>query len=96
MKRIASGAAKIERVSALPSPSPPNNPAKRLLQTALGVTQQHQRLAVLLRESVRRRLLHPGANTHQIIDVYIATIKVLRILDPKVGDGRRTVRDRVP
>lgn len=53
-------------------------------QTALGVTQQHQRLAVLLRESVRRRLLHPGANTHQIIDVYIATIKVLRILDPKV------------
>ena len=39
---------------------------------------------MLLRESVRRRLLHPGANTHQIIDVYIATIKVLRILDPKV------------
>lgn len=56
-------------------------------QTALGVTQQHQRLAVLLRESVRRRLLHPGANTHQIIDVYIATIKVLRILDPKVCVG---------
>lgn len=51
---------------------------------ALEVTQQHQRLAVLLRESVRKRLLHPGANTHQIIDVYIATIKVLRVLDPKV------------
>lgn len=33
---------------------------------------------------MRRRLLHPGANTHQIIDVYIATIKVLRVLDPKV------------
>ncbi|CAM9870189.1 unnamed protein product, partial [Hapterophycus canaliculatus] len=54
------------------------------LKTALRVTQQHQRLAVLLRESVKKRLLHPGANTHQIIDVYIATIKVLRILDPKV------------
>jgi anaphase-promoting complex subunit 2 len=27
-------------------------------------------------------LLHPGATTTQIIDVYIAIIKVLRILDP--------------
>ncbi|CAM9596126.1 unnamed protein product, partial [Discosporangium mesarthrocarpum] len=53
------------------------------LKVAIGVTQQQRRLAVLLRESVRRRLLHPGANTNQIIDVYIATIKVLRILDPK-------------
>lgn len=55
-----------------------------LPQEALQVTQQHQRLAALLRESVQKRLLHPGANTHQIIDVYIATIKVLRVLDPKV------------
>lgn len=49
---------------------------------------------MLLRESVRRRLLHPGANTHQIIDVYIATIKVLRILDPKVK--RFVCGDKLP
>jgi hypothetical protein len=28
------------------------------------------------RESMKKRLLHNGANTMQIIDVYISTIKV--------------------
>jgi anaphase-promoting complex subunit 2 len=28
------------------------------------------------------RLLHPGANTMDIIDVYVNCIKVLRVLDP--------------
>lgn len=32
--------------------------------------------------SLRRRLCHPGANTGQIIDMYISTIKVLRLIDP--------------
>ena len=31
---------------------------------------------------LQRRLLHPGANTSQIIDIYVATIKTLKILDP--------------
>ena len=29
-----------------------------------------------------KRLIHPGANTLQIIEVYINVIKVLRIIDP--------------
>jgi Cullin family/Anaphase promoting complex (APC) subunit 2 len=39
-----------------------------------------QELALALRESFIRRLNHPGANTTQMIDVYIAAIQVLRIL----------------
>ena len=35
-----------------------------------------------LRKVFRQRLLHPGANTTQVIDVYISTIKALRLLDP--------------
>ncbi len=32
------------------------------------------------------RVLHPGAQTHQIIDVYITAIKVLREIDPNSGE----------
>ena len=39
-------------------------------------------LGQALRQALIRRLNHPGAETSQIIDVYINTIKVLRVLDP--------------
>lgn len=55
---------------------PDSLPAVLELREALEVTQQHGQLAGLLRESMRSRLLHNGANTMQVIDVYIATIKV--------------------
>jgi len=55
---------------------PDSLPAVLELREALKMTQQHRQLAGLLRESMRSRLLHNGANTMQIIDVYIATIKV--------------------
>jgi len=42
----------------------------------------HAHLARHLKNSLQRRLLHPGASTMQIIDVYINTIKVLREIDP--------------
>jgi anaphase-promoting complex subunit 2 len=35
-----------------------------------------------LKDTFRERLLHPGAQTVQIIQIYIYTIKVLRIIDP--------------
>lgn len=38
-------------------------------------------LADTLKTSLMNRLTHPGADTSQIIDVYINTIKVLKILD---------------
>lgn len=53
------------------------------LRATLSRTQQHQLLARSLRSTLQRRLLHSGANSSQIIDVYISTIKVLRILDPR-------------
>jgi len=34
-----------------------------------------------LNKSLRNRLLHPGANTNQILDVYISLIKTMGILD---------------
>ena len=52
------------------------------LQRVLSITQMHGQVAEALRQTLIRRLNHPGANTLQIIDVYINTIKVLRILDP--------------
>jgi anaphase-promoting complex subunit 2 len=52
------------------------------LKRVLEITQMHKALAESLRSSLIRRLNHPGANTSQIIDVYIATIKVVRLIDP--------------
>jgi anaphase-promoting complex subunit 2 len=52
------------------------------LRLVLGLTGLQSSLAVRLQESLQRRLCHPGANTSQIIDVYINTIKVLRVIDP--------------
>ena len=53
------------------------------LCNALSRTRQHHFLARSLRLTLCRRLLHLGANTSQIIEMYISTIKVLRILDPR-------------
>jgi anaphase-promoting complex subunit 2 len=35
-----------------------------------------------LRASVCRRLLHTGASTSQILDLYVSMIRALRVLDP--------------
>mmetsp|Transcript_17798 Transcript_17798/g.55550 ORF Transcript_17798/g.55550 Transcript_17798/m.55550 type:complete len:671 (-) Transcript_17798:909-2921(-) len=53
------------------------------LRETLFRTRQHHLVAQALRVMLQRRLLHSGANTAQIIDMYIATIKVLRLLDPR-------------
>jgi len=52
------------------------------LRQALEVTQQHALLASKVRATLSKRSLHPGATTPQIIEIYISTIKVLRLLDP--------------
>jgi hypothetical protein len=38
-------------------------------------------VGTLLRQALQKRLLHLGASTNQILDFYIAMIKVLRIID---------------
>ena len=61
---------------------PDSEPALLDLRDTLERTHLHQKLVVSLRDVLQQRLLHPGANTSQIIDVYVATIKALRLLDP--------------
>jgi len=52
------------------------------LRDAVFRTSMHKYLATELRKQLQARLLHPGARTAQIIDVYVSTIKVLRVIDP--------------
>mmetsp|Transcript_10066 Transcript_10066/g.17694 ORF Transcript_10066/g.17694 Transcript_10066/m.17694 type:complete len:842 (-) Transcript_10066:19-2544(-) len=61
---------------------PESSPALADLKDCLSLTHQHRELVSNLRHAFAARLLHPGANTAQILDVYIATIKALRLLDP--------------
>jgi anaphase-promoting complex subunit 2 len=65
---------------------PDSMPAVLELRHVLELTGMHQDLQQALRDSLVRRLMHPGADTSQLIDVYISTIKVLRLLDNKSGD----------
>ena len=61
---------------------PDSQPSVIELYRILDETKLQSQLAAALRTSLVQRLLHPGANTSQIIDVYINTIKVLREIDP--------------
>ena len=62
---------------------PDSLPAVRELGAALHRTGRlYQALAREFRGALTARLLHPGAETGQIIEVYISTVKVLREMDP--------------
>mmetsp|Transcript_7225 Transcript_7225/g.11973 ORF Transcript_7225/g.11973 Transcript_7225/m.11973 type:complete len:739 (+) Transcript_7225:1-2217(+) len=60
---------------------PDSSPALMDLKDCLARTHQHRDLVISLRQAFASRLLHPGANTAQILDVYISTIKALRLVD---------------
>ncbi len=72
---------------------PDSTPAVEDLKECLNKTNQHSELVTSLRKafvpfsftlqcvSFSERLLHPGANTSDIISQYISTIKTLRIID---------------
>lgn len=66
-----------------------------LKKCLLHTNQSKKVLIVALREVFDRRLLHPGANTSDIITQYISLIRTLRVLDPSgvvlevVGEGMR-------
>jgi anaphase-promoting complex subunit 2 len=61
---------------------PDSHVAVQELRIVLETTKMQNDLGRVLCQSLDKRLNHPGANTSQIIDVYIATIKVLRVIDP--------------
>ncbi|KAJ8481473.1 hypothetical protein ONZ45_g15310 [Pleurotus djamor] len=71
------------------------------LKECLQRVDQRAALVQSLRQSHRKRLLHPGADTKLILSQYVATIKCLRVVDPpgvllfKVADPiRRYLRER--
>lgn len=61
---------------------PDSHPSVVELRHVLQQTAMHAQLGRVLEQSLVNRLMHPGANTSQIIDMYINTIKVLREIDP--------------
>ena len=70
---------------------PDSKPAVDELREALAYSTTPvyiMRLAASLKENLQRRLLHPGANTMQILDVYISAIKVLRAIDTTSENNR--------
>uniref|UniRef100_K3X5T3 Anaphase-promoting complex subunit 2 n=1 Tax=Globisporangium ultimum (strain ATCC 200006 / CBS 805.95 / DAOM BR144) TaxID=431595 RepID=K3X5T3_GLOUD len=58
-------------------------PALDDLKKCLERTHQHNELVHEFRRALLSRLLQPGANTSEILDIYVSTIKAFHILDPK-------------
>ena len=60
---------------------PDTEPAIVDLRECLKRTHQHRQVTSSLRDAFERRLLHPGAKTEAILEIYVSTIKALRLLD---------------
>jgi anaphase-promoting complex subunit 2 len=73
---------RMEELFELVADYPDSHPAVLELRPLLARTRMYPALGEALQASLIRRLHHPGANTSQIIDVYMNTIQVLRVLDP--------------
>ncbi|XP_070531907.1 anaphase-promoting complex subunit 2-like [Ptychodera flava] len=61
---------------------PDSMPALEDLKCCLEKTDQRQQLVMSLKTALETRLLHPGANTADILTQYISSIRALRVLDP--------------
>lgn len=61
---------------------PASVPAINDLATCLGRTDQKAYLVKSITRQIQRRLLHPGANTKDILTQYINVVRVFRALDP--------------
>jgi anaphase-promoting complex subunit 2 len=64
---------------------PDSLPGIQDLNKALQLTRMTSQLMDSLKGSFQQRLLHPGVETGQILQIYINTIKVLRVMDPTDG-----------
>eukprot|EP00743_Colponemidia_sp_Colp-15_P007167 GILK01007736.1.p1 GENE.GILK01007736.1~~GILK01007736.1.p1 ORF type:complete len:769 (+),score=156.85 GILK01007736.1:51-2357(+) len=62
---------------------PDSEPVLIDLRECLNNTRKHKDLSSSLVNQFQKRLLIPGANTSDIISLYVSTIRVLRNLDPK-------------
>ncbi|KAF9127957.1 Anaphase-promoting complex subunit 2 [Linnemannia schmuckeri] len=61
---------------------PESTPAVNDLKTCVEWTGQREQLQISILAAMDKRLLHPGAETKNIIEFYIYAIKYLRIMDP--------------
>lgn len=61
-----------------------SKPALEDLKECLARTRQRSELISSLSSALQRRLLIPGAQTADIIQTFIGTVKVLRLLDPQL------------
>ncbi|KAH9841592.1 uncharacterized protein C8Q71DRAFT_737818 [Rhodofomes roseus] len=80
---------------------PDSQPALEDLKECLQRVDQRSQLVQTLRKANRKRLLHPGADTKDILTQYVSIIRCLRLVDPpgvllfKVADPiRRYLRER--
>ncbi len=73
---------------------PDSLPALDDLKTCLDHTHLHAETVVSLARSIDQRLLMPGADTANIIQVYVSAIKALRHLDP-TGVTLESISERV-
>jgi anaphase-promoting complex subunit 2 len=53
------------------------------LRICLGFTHQHQELLTSLQKQLAQRLLIAGAHTKDVIQVYVKTIKAMKLADPR-------------
>lgn len=78
--RFVFGQVRLEELFEMVADYPDSQPAVRDLQTLCQEDQQFaQQLTQSLRQTLVRRLCHPGAETTQIMQVYIHTIHCLRV-----------------
>lgn len=61
---------------------PASLPAVRDLQACMSKLDQTNFVVTSLARQIKKRLLHPGADTRDILTTYINLIKVLKLLDP--------------
>lgn len=61
---------------------PDSLPAILELRDVCQATATHGHIGKVFRKDICKRLLHPGASTSQILDVYISIIRMMRVLDP--------------
>ena len=73
---------------------PDSMPALADLKECLAHTHQHSDAVTSLAEAIDARLLKPGADTANIIQVYVSAIRALRQLDPS-GVTLEAVSERV-
>ncbi|SPQ96211.1 unnamed protein product (mitochondrion) [Plasmodiophora brassicae] len=61
---------------------PDSQPAVVDLSQCIAKADQQMLLIKSLREAFQRRLLHPGANTRDIVSQFVSCLRVLQLLDP--------------